>query len=105
MYITFSPDAREQIISQYGEDAVFKLVYDSEGCGCAVSGVPALWLMKAPEQSDLKASSNAFNVYYEARQSVFFEEELTITYIPKTLSYQLKSKQQTYHDGMRILNK
>lgn len=105
MNITFSPEACKQIQSRYGETPVLKLVYDAEGCGCAVSGVPALWLISAPQHGDLTADTNAFHVYYEERQAVFFEAELCIDYVPATRAFKLKSKQQTYHDGMLILNK
>ncbi|HZG55532.1 iron-sulfur cluster biosynthesis family protein, partial [Paenibacillus sp.] len=54
----------------------FRLVYDAEGCGCAVSGVASLWLTNAPDPDERQAETNdpAVSIFYLQRQVVFFEE-------------------------------
>lgn len=105
MKIHFTPDTLEPILSQCGSDPKLKLVYDAEGCGCAVSGVPTLWQVGQTGQDDELAETNAFHLTYEPRHEVFFEEEMTIDYDPVTRAFRLKSRQQTYNGTMLILDK
>lgn len=46
MHLTIT-EAAERILSPLLQEPStwLKLVYDIEGCGCAVDGVPALWLV------------------------------------------------------------
>src|SRR5262245_51437666 len=82
---------------RFGSNAtVWKLVFDSEGCGCSVDGVPALWAIDQPAPDDLQARCDGVEVWYEKRHEVFFDEPLTITYLPEFRSFKLSSDGQIY---------
>jgi uncharacterized protein YqkB len=104
MRITFTDSAITAIRERFAVDAKLKLVYDTEGCGCAVSGVPALRVIGRAEQDDEQAASNAFAVYFAKRQAVFFEEELAVDFLPDARAFRLKSKQQIYSGSMAVMD-
>jgi uncharacterized protein YqkB len=111
MHITFTPEAVEQIHTKLGIEASaapyrIKLVYDSEGCGCAVDGVPQLWVVDQAEPGDSETEAFPIPVLYESRQAVFFEEEaMTVDYNATKRAFSLKSKQQIYNNLMRLIDK
>ena len=78
-------------------DAHLKLVYDAEGCGCAVSGIASLWIVPGPQEGDAQAESNWGRLWYEPRQEVFFDEELILDYRAEKRAFVLKSKGQIYN--------
>ncbi|MFC5403714.1 iron-sulfur cluster biosynthesis family protein [Cohnella soli] len=101
--IEWSDEAVKEIRAKYGEHAtVWKLVSDTEGCGCAMNGVPALWAIKEPVPGDLLADSNAFDVWYEQRHEVFFEERLRLTYRSDIRAFALVSDSQIYSNRLRL---
>lgn len=52
MHITFTRSAAEKLSSYYeGDTRKLKLLYDTDGCGCAVNGVPALQLITEPSET------------------------------------------------------
>ncbi|WP_010273627.1 iron-sulfur cluster biosynthesis family protein [Paenibacillus senegalensis] len=107
MHVEVTERAAKQAAAQVGADGVLQLVYDSEGCGCAVSGVPQLWIISS-EDADLellKAADAPVPILYEQRHEVFFEEELKLDYIPEKLSFRLNSKQQIYNNSMSLIDK
>ena len=102
MRIAFTEPAIAALRAQFGPDVNLRLIYDTEGCGCAVNGVPALRVIARAEPDDARAESDAFAVYYAPRQAVFFEEELTVGYAADKRSFILKSKQQIYSGSMDV---
>ena len=105
MHITFTDEAIAAMQSRCGPAAKLKLVFDSEGCGCAVSGVPTFWLVSGPDRADARAETNAFEVYYEERHAVFFEDDLTVDVVPAGRDFRLKSKQQIYNGSTAVVDK
>jgi|SRR5690606_37636850 len=87
-------------------DAVYKLVYDAEGCGCAVSGVPALWLVDRSTKldTDLTAAEGP-TIIYEPRHEVFFEDRLALDYDDRSRSFKLKSSGQIYTNDLAVIDK
>lgn len=85
-----------------------KLVFDAEGCGCSLEGVPALWLIQNLEPKDViaeltkESESSPWPLVYEQRHEVFFEEQLTLDYKPQHNSFVLKSNNQIYSNRMII---
>jgi uncharacterized protein YqkB len=75
----------------------YKLVYDTEGCGCAVNGMAALWIVPGPQEGDVQAESNWGRLWFEPRQEIFFEEELILDYRAGNRAFVLKSKGQIYN--------
>lgn len=79
-----------------------KLVYDAEGCGCAVSGVPALWIVDAPNPEDAESAGDPISVLYEPRHELFFDREMKLEYDSSRRTFSLKSDQQIFHPRMTI---
>jgi peptidyl-tRNA hydrolase len=51
MYIEWTETAAEKIASKVqGQEGYLQLKYDTDGCGCVVSGVTALWWVNEPEE-------------------------------------------------------
>lgn len=97
MKMEWSPKAVVQLQARFGTDVPgFRLVYDTEGCGCAVNGVPALWAVNGASPGDVAAVSEPLNLWLDPQQSVFFEDALRISYLPERRSFLLASDNQTY---------
>ena len=85
-----------------GEDR-FRLLYDAEGCGCAVSGVAALELTDEPREPDEReaeigpaAARSGIRITYLERQAVFFDERMRLDYAAERLAFRLASDGQIY---------
>ncbi|MCF2942643.1 iron-sulfur cluster biosynthesis family protein [Paenibacillus tarimensis] len=103
MRMTFTTNAVSKLESGSPGTGKLKLLYDTEGCGCVMSGVPALQWITAPAQGDVKAESLPFEVWYEPRFEVFFEDTLQVDYSDSSHSFILKSDNQTYTNHMRVV--
>jgi|HigsolmetaAR203D_1030402.scaffolds.fasta_scaffold00002_117 uncharacterized protein YqkB len=110
MFIQVTDEAAERLraLAQPG-GAVFKLVYDAEGCGCAVSGVPALWMLD--ETSELIRHHSHLTVselpliLCETRHEVFFEDRMTLDIGATTGSLRLFSGGQIYANDLMVVDK
>ncbi|NIK76539.1 uncharacterized protein YqkB [Paenibacillus castaneae] len=104
MHITFSKSAVERI-SPYLEDGTkkLKLLHDTEGCGCVVSGVPAIQLIDSPSVDDVQSQGDPFPFWYETRHSVYYEPQMKIDYDVDRHSFSLKSDNQIYTTHLRFL--
>lgn len=83
----------------------FRLVYDADGCGCAVSGIAALWLLADAYEPDEKpAGTNVASLpfTYLARQEVFFDERLRLDYAADRRAFRLSSDGQIYGNGIVV---
>ncbi|WP_373231548.1 iron-sulfur cluster biosynthesis family protein [Cohnella sp.] len=106
MFIHWSDEAIAEMKSRFGpETRLWKLVSDSEDCGCSVNGVPTFWAVSAPESGELKAESNAFEVWYVPQHAVFFDEQLRVSYHSKNHSFQLASDGQIYTNRLKLTDK
>lgn len=95
--MTWSPDAEAVLRTRFGADiSGFRLVYDTEGCGCAVNGVPALWAVDGAMPGDVAAESGPLALWLDEQQSVFFDDALRIDYRSDRQSFSLASDNQTY---------
>ncbi|PZD93628.1 iron-sulfur cluster biosynthesis family protein [Paenibacillus sambharensis] len=104
MRITFTADAVRKLESGSPGTGKLKLLYDTEGCGCVMSGVPALQWIADPVQGDVKAESIPFEVWYEPRYEVFFEDSIKVDYSDSSHAFVLKSDNQTYTNHMRVVS-
>ncbi|QTH45067.1 hypothetical protein J4772_12045 [Cohnella sp. LGH] len=103
MIVEWSEAALAEIAARYGQEArILKLVSDSEGCGCAMNGVAALWVIRKPEKGDLQAESNGVEVWYEKRHEVFFDERMRVSYAPSKRAFKLASDGQIYSNQLRL---
>lgn len=106
MIIQWSEDAIAEVKNRFGSDAaLWKLVSDSEGCGCSVNGVATLWAIDAPAEGDLQAESNTLEVWYEKRHEVFFDDLMRVTYQPEHRAFKLASDGQIYSNRLKLEDK
>lgn len=104
MHITFTALAAEQITKRLGrQPGEVKLVFDSEGCGCSVSGVPTLWIVNQAGDKDLRADGTPFGLLYEQKHEIFFEDRMSLDY--QSSGFVLKSSGQIYNAHMRLIDK
>ncbi|WP_141431842.1 iron-sulfur cluster biosynthesis family protein [Bacillus sp. 03113] len=88
-----------------GQTGFLKLKYDTEGCGCVVNGVPALWFVSKLHDDDLEIQTNAGSIYVERSKEVFFDEKMKIDFVEAANYYQLKSPSQYLNPTMSFYNK
>lgn len=103
MNIQWSEEAIQEVQARFGADATsWKLIFDSEGCGCSLDGVPTFWAINQPLHDDLQAGSNQLEVWYEKRHEVFFDENMRISYLPEHRAFKLSSDGQTYTNRLKL---
>lgn len=106
MYIQYTHEAVDEITKKLaGRSGRIKLEFDSEGCGCSVSGVPTLWLVNESSEHDLKAEGDPYETFYDRKQEVFFEEKMKINYNVNTQAFSLTSNSQIYNQMMSLIDK
>lgn len=105
MMITFTASAVRKL-SPYLQDgsSMLKLLHDTEGCGCVMSGVPALQLISSPSVDDREAQGEPFAFYYEPRHEVFYDEPLKVDYNEAAGSFSLRSDNQIYTTHLRFMS-
>ncbi|TJY44249.1 iron-sulfur cluster biosynthesis family protein [Cohnella pontilimi] len=106
MKIVWSPDAVQELRARYGSDIeAFRLVYDTEGCGCAVNGVPALWAVTESAPGEIRADSEPFVLWHDPRHALYFDETLRIDFRADTNSFRLASDNQIYTSRMVLADR
>ncbi|WML40452.1 iron-sulfur cluster biosynthesis family protein [Neobacillus sp. OS1-2] len=86
-------------------EGYLKLKYDTDGCGCAVNGVVALWFVPETADDEIAIETNDRTVYLEKSKMVFFDEQMKIDFSRSTNSFQLKSPQQMLNGYMSLIVK
>ncbi|MCD9021028.1 iron-sulfur cluster biosynthesis family protein [Cohnella silvisoli] len=106
MIIQWTEEAVKEVQARFGADArMWKLVSDSEGCGCSVDGVATFWAINAPANGDLQAGSNSFEVWYEQRHEVFFDDLMRVSYDSGNRAFKLASDGQIYSNRLKLEDK
>jgi uncharacterized protein YqkB len=89
-----------------------QLLYDTDGCGCAVNGIAQLWAVdeSAPVQPEIATVTSdhptlPITVVYELRHEVFFEDKLTIDFDPAYRAFVIKSTGQYYNPRAGIVDR
>lgn len=105
MFISFTASAVRKL-SPYLEDgsSKLKLLHDTEGCGCGMSGVPALQLVSAPSAYDRETQGDPFAFYYEPHHEIFYNEPLRIDYNESAGSFSLCGDSQIYTMHLRFIS-
>ena len=88
-----------------GQEGYLKLKYDTDGCGCAVNGVVALWVVPKLDDTDIAIETNDRTVYLEKSKIIFFDEQMKIDFSEVTNCFQLKSPQQMLNGHMSLIIK
>ncbi|PFA63900.1 heme biosynthesis protein HemY [Bacillus sp. AFS015802] len=105
MKIQLTNEATRKIQDKIGtQKGHLKLKYDTEGCGCVVSGIPTLWFVHHPvEGEDIKIETNTLSIFVEKSKMVFLDEELKIDFSSQSNTFQLKSSGQIINGRMNFL--
>ncbi|WP_433742992.1 iron-sulfur cluster biosynthesis family protein [Falsibacillus pallidus] len=107
MKITITNEALAKIEEKInGSGKVLKLKYETEGCGCVMSGVPTLMAVGQDELNqgeDIEVETNGMPIYMEKSKLVFFDEDLKIDYSASSNAYQLKSPNQILNGRMSFI--
>ena len=75
MYIEWTDHALTKINEKInGENGYLLLKYDTEGCGCLVDGVTALWLVDELDDDFEKVETNGLTIYVEKSKMIFLDE-------------------------------
>ncbi len=88
-----------------GREGNLKLVYDTDGCGCAVNGVVVLWFAPEAAEDEIAIQTNERTIYVEKSKIVFFDEQMKIDFSKVTNCFQLKSPQQILNGHMSLIIK
>ena len=99
MKIKVNKAAEELLTKKLGDKpGVIRLVHDTEGCGCVVSGVPAFHIVSNAQLSDITLESNVPELTFilDGQKAVFFEEELILSTDPGDFTLRLSSNGQHY---------
>lgn len=88
-----------------GCSGYLKLKYDTEGCGCAVDGVAALWFVPELDDDDIAIETNNQTIYVEKSKTIFFDEQMKVDFSDTTNSFQLKSPGQIFNGFMSLIIK
>ncbi|WP_078545916.1 iron-sulfur cluster biosynthesis family protein [Litchfieldia alkalitelluris] len=106
MEITFTEQAIGKLTERLiDKETLIKLRYETEGCGCVVSGVPTLWIVDQQEDDDIIIETNFCSVAVERTKMVFLDEKLKIDYVESANCYSLKSPNQILNPRMMLIEK
>lgn len=106
MYIEWTGRATEKLADKIQQqDGYLQLKYDTEGCGCVVSGVTALWLVNELDEGNQKVETNGLPLYVEKSKMIFLDEIMTIDFVTEANCFQLKSPNQILNPRMSYVNK
>jgi len=104
MNITFTERAMQLLQSVLtNTKKQLKLTYDTDGCGCAVSGVPTLWLVDQAEEDDIAIETNYVPVLLEKSRLVFYDDNMVIDAVEGAGCFLLKSPNQILNPRMSIV--
>lgn len=107
MQLAITPEAAARM-QQYvtaDENHAFYLIYDTEGCGCAVNGVPTLKWMTVAEgglMQYVQLCEQPHSVFVSTHDAVFFEEQMKLTFDSPTFCFKLSGAGQIYHHCLTV---
>lgn len=102
--ITITERAIEHLRRVQGNKHV-KLIYDTDGCGCAVNGVPMLLLVDQLDEHDVEIETNDMPIWMEKHQLIFFDDQMTLDVVDGAGCFQLKSPNQILNPRMSLVER
>ncbi|KUP06283.1 heme biosynthesis protein HemY [Bacillus coahuilensis m2-6] len=104
MKIELTPSAQQFVESKTnGKAGYLKLRYETEGTGCVLNGVPALWFVSEPDDGDEKLETNVMPILVETSKKVFYDEQLKIDVTEKG-HIQLKAPSHILNGRMAFID-
>jgi uncharacterized protein YqkB len=105
MEIHITDRAKQKIRDKMaGKNGYLKLKYDTEGCGCVVSGIAALWLVSNLDEDDAVVQNNGMTIYIEKSKAIFFDEKMKLDFSELANCFQLKSPNQIINGRMSFFD-
>ncbi|MFC4324083.1 iron-sulfur cluster biosynthesis family protein [Litchfieldia salsa] len=106
MEFTFTEEAITRLNhKKINNELLLKVKYETEGCGCVVSGVPTLWIVDHQEEDEERFETNFCPVLVEKSKKVFYDEQLKIDYVESANCYLLRSPNQILNPRMMLIEK
>ncbi|MED4957537.1 iron-sulfur cluster biosynthesis family protein [Paenibacillus macerans] len=106
MKVTLNTAAEKLIRTSLADKpGMLRIVYDTENCGCGMSGVPGLQLVSKPGDYDIPLENDAYPFWIDRMQAVFFEEELTLSGEETTETFRLDGRSQFYKSNIRLVDR
>ncbi|MEC2343204.1 iron-sulfur cluster biosynthesis family protein [Paenibacillus barengoltzii] len=106
MKITLNAAAKKLIDDKLaGQPGLLRLVYDTENCGCGMSGVPVLNIVSEPGPYDIPMDNEAYPFWIDKMQAVFFEEELSLKGEEATGTFRLDGPSQFYKSNIPLVDR
>lgn len=103
MNIEVTPLAERRLEEHLGgSGGVFRLFYDTEGCGC--DGISVLQMVSEPSEHDLTVASNKLSFVVDRQQQIFFNESLRLDADPNYPSFSLRSDSMTYGKNVKAVD-
>lgn len=100
MKIQVTPVAENKLrASLNNEPGVFKLFYDTEGCGC--DGINVLLIVNQAEDGDTPIEAGTLPFIISRQQEIFYEDNMRLDAEERFSSFKLDSHSQIY--GKNIL--
>lgn len=106
MNIQLTQQAELKLKHKLGDKpGAIRLIYDTEGCGCAVNGVPGLRIVDEPTPDDLTVETeSAVTFIVNCKQAVFFEEKMKLDADPAAYAFRLDSSGQHYGTNIQVVD-
>ncbi len=104
MKITVSECAAERLAGIAGSSggSYFKLIYDTEGCGCGVDGTAALILTRKKKETDKVFPAGPFTFLVASHDIIYFDERLTVDCRAGGHSLLLKSPERIISSNLNL---
>ncbi|GGF80567.1 hypothetical protein GCM10010912_27120 [Paenibacillus albidus] len=100
MNIQVTPLAVRKLSERLGDQlGIFKLFYDTEGCGC--DGINVLLIVDQAEHGDTPVETGSVPMVVSRQQEIFYEETMRLDADERMSSFKLDSHSQIY--GKNIL--
>lgn len=106
MNIQLTPQAEQKLKDKLGDKpGTIRLIYDTEGCGCAVNGVPGLRIVDEPTVDDITVDTGSPVPFIVKRQQeIFFEDKMKLDADPGVYAFRLDSSGQSYGTNIQIID-
>jgi uncharacterized protein YqkB len=103
MNITITDEAQKVLKNRIGDkEGCLKIKYETEGCGCVMSGIPVLEYVQQTGGDDIEIDTGSIPVMVEKSKQVFYDKDLRIDFSTSAKMFQLKSPGQILNGRMNF---
>lgn len=105
MKIELTSSAVNRLAQELGNNEMLKLVYDTDGCGCAVNGIAQLWKVSHQGPDDVSADASPYPFVYLQEQEIFFDDTMKLDFRDDKKTFVLSSPSQYYNASLPLIDK